>query len=114
MFAVVLWNLWLHRNAMVFGSEVDAWGSILTRSKWLASNSTTVSRGAAPVDPRGSAIGPNVPAWSPPSIGKIRLNSDGACQELNGRAFCGGVFRDHTDVNGVIMIGKFHSNICKE
>ncbi|KAK8682026.1 hypothetical protein V6N13_054423 [Hibiscus sabdariffa] len=96
MFAAVLWNFWLHRNAMVFGSEVDAWGSILARSKWLASNSTTVSRGAVPVVPRGSAISPDVLSWSSPSIGKIRLNSDGVCQESDGKKSCEGVFRDHT------------------
>ncbi|KAK8701889.1 hypothetical protein V6N13_020267 [Hibiscus sabdariffa] len=35
MFGAVAWNLWLDRNAMVFGNEPGVRQSVLTRSLWL-------------------------------------------------------------------------------
>ncbi|KAK8656751.1 hypothetical protein V6N13_098689 [Hibiscus sabdariffa] len=35
MFSSVLWNLWIQRNAAVFGNLVEEWGSLITRSRWL-------------------------------------------------------------------------------
>ncbi|KAK8553290.1 hypothetical protein V6N13_105208 [Hibiscus sabdariffa] len=54
MFVVVLWNLWLHRSAVVFDSEVEEWGSAVSRSRWLASTTTTASWDAAPLVQRSS------------------------------------------------------------
>ncbi|KAK8658335.1 hypothetical protein V6N13_036543 [Hibiscus sabdariffa] len=43
MFAAVLWNVWRYRNDRVFNNQVEEWGSIITRSKWLAENTVTAA-----------------------------------------------------------------------
>ncbi|KAL4332832.1 hypothetical protein GQ457_07G017080 [Hibiscus cannabinus] len=43
MFAAVLWNVWRYRNDQVFNNQAEEWGSIITRSKWLAENTTTAA-----------------------------------------------------------------------
>ncbi|KAL4304140.1 hypothetical protein GQ457_10G010950 [Hibiscus cannabinus] len=46
MFAAILWNLWLHRNVVVFNSEGEDWGSIVIRSKWLVNSIVVASHNA--------------------------------------------------------------------
>ena len=45
--------------------------------------------------------------WIPPIIGWVKINTDGACHHVSGRAGYGGVFRDY---HGSFM-GAFASNL---
>ncbi|KAK8557615.1 hypothetical protein V6N13_007972 [Hibiscus sabdariffa] len=76
--------------------EVEEQGSIVFHSTWLVSASATALRDAAPSVPRFSLVTQAMQLWSPPMIGTIRFNSDGACRVSDARTSCGGVFRDHT------------------
>ncbi|KAL4378156.1 hypothetical protein GQ457_02G020690 [Hibiscus cannabinus] len=63
MFADVLWNLWLHRNAGVFSSEAEQWGSIVVRSKWLANSTAVASQNSGPLAPRSLLVSPAMTLW---------------------------------------------------
>ncbi|KAK8690539.1 hypothetical protein V6N13_074072 [Hibiscus sabdariffa] len=42
-FSAVLWNIWRQRNDRVFNGITEEWGSVITRSKWLAESSAAAS-----------------------------------------------------------------------
>ncbi|KAK8667968.1 hypothetical protein V6N13_105440 [Hibiscus sabdariffa] len=95
LFSTVLWNLWCQRNAFVFGSTVEEWGSVIVRSKWPMSVSrsaftTSHLRSSPPLSPQ-----PESTLWTPPPMGWYKLNSDGARSLSGGNAACGGVLHDH-------------------
>ncbi|KAK8507623.1 hypothetical protein V6N12_017916 [Hibiscus sabdariffa] len=52
LFGVVPWNLWLHRNQVVFASLVMDWGSILDRSKRIQLNTVRALRLISDFPPR--------------------------------------------------------------
>ncbi|KAK8694033.1 hypothetical protein V6N13_071597 [Hibiscus sabdariffa] len=75
------------RNERVFNNQSEVWGSIITRSKWLAETIATAAAEAwkLPVSPSTPAV------WNPPTEGWLKLNADGARSFIDGRASCGGV-----------------------
>ncbi|KAK8598510.1 hypothetical protein V6N13_094479 [Hibiscus sabdariffa] len=98
MFSAILWNIWRQRNDRVFNNVTDEWGSIITRSKWLAA--TSAAAAVAPCNQSsilsGSiAVGNLVVHWNPPTDGWLKLNTDVARSPIDGRASCEGVLRDH-------------------
>ncbi|KAL4292089.1 hypothetical protein GQ457_14G023220 [Hibiscus cannabinus] len=95
MFGVVLWNIWLARNAVVFNSPLPFHSSIIQSNKLLVERMLTarevVSGGVRVV----CAI--SAPSqWTPPAVGWLKLNMDGPKRSQDGSAMCGGVARDHT------------------
>ncbi|KAK9002005.1 hypothetical protein V6N11_024698 [Hibiscus sabdariffa] len=72
LFAAIIWNLWCHRNASVFGCTDETWGSIIGRMQLNTNASRPSSR------------------WFPPPVGWFKLNTDGACRSVTGHSSCGG------------------------
>ncbi|KAK8691024.1 hypothetical protein V6N13_074545 [Hibiscus sabdariffa] len=78
--------------------HVESWGSVIMRSKWLASVSASTTS-----DPRlqrswqADATGSHTAwiSWQPPDEGWIKANVDGARSNISGVSTCGGVLRDH-------------------
>ncbi|KAK8498634.1 hypothetical protein V6N12_038581 [Hibiscus sabdariffa] len=82
-------ELWCQMNLRVFDGQIEEWGSVLTKSKWLASIPTVAwgvlrqqtTRTTATMLPQMGIID-----WSPPVEGWIKLNVDGARSKLDGKA----------------------------
>ncbi|KAK8686675.1 hypothetical protein V6N13_125698 [Hibiscus sabdariffa] len=85
-FSVVLWNLWLYRNAIAFNSPLEGCASMLERSKKLRNlfvqvvcrNSTVVR-----AQPNNTNM-VRVKAWQLPPPGCYKLNTDGSRREIDG------------------------------
>ncbi|KAK8598157.1 hypothetical protein V6N13_095547 [Hibiscus sabdariffa] len=106
VFAAVLWNLWRYRNDRVFNNHAAEWGSIITRSRWLAEVTATAASTVRIL--HGSLSGPN--DWTPPAEGWLKLNADGARSLVNGSASCGGVLRDHRDSSEALQMVQQHAS----
>ncbi|KAK8647582.1 hypothetical protein V6N13_121313 [Hibiscus sabdariffa] len=98
MFAALFWNVWCYRNDRVFNNQAKEWGSIITRSKWLAENTATA---AAAVRILPDSI-PMPDIWIPPAKGWLKLNTDGARSLVDGSASCGECC-EITMVNGFMV-----------
>ncbi|KAK8496590.1 hypothetical protein V6N12_003523 [Hibiscus sabdariffa] len=104
LFSAVLWNIWKQRNDRVFNGVTEEWGSVVTRSRWLAASSAAAATNLRYQQVRALGTGAAVSPinWCPPDAGWVKLNTDGARFSVDGRASCGGVLRDH---NGVWIRG---------
>ncbi|KAL4340121.1 hypothetical protein GQ457_08G022120 [Hibiscus cannabinus] len=98
MFVVILWNLWINRNAKVFGSPcVDA-GSIVNRSVQLVHITEHALVNHPVKKPHGTTIATDPLHWDPPPPTWMKINTDGAQREVDGYASCGGVARDSNEM----------------
>ncbi|KAK8972532.1 hypothetical protein V6N11_081647 [Hibiscus sabdariffa] len=97
----VLWNIWRQQNDRVFNGITKEWGSVVTRSKWLAESSAAAAITLRNQHVRLAGMGAartTLSLWSPPADGWIKLNTDVIRSSIEGRASCGGVLRDHTGI----------------
>ncbi|KAK8605138.1 hypothetical protein V6N13_082592 [Hibiscus sabdariffa] len=84
LFAVVIWNLWCQRNASVFGSTDETWGSIIGRSRWLADSTKKALAERHSRMQLNSNVSRPISRWFTPPVGWIKLNTDGECSFPNG------------------------------
>ncbi|KAL4385238.1 hypothetical protein GQ457_15G008200 [Hibiscus cannabinus] len=118
-FAIV-WSIWLHRNEIVFQGKVVDVGQLLynvkLRAAWwfkakepdsimfldlIISDPSLASWKAESISKSNASL-----AWSPPPLGFLKLNVDGACDRTS-NCGVGGVLRNH---QGVILL-EFSRNI---
>ncbi|KAK8662935.1 hypothetical protein V6N13_024821 [Hibiscus sabdariffa] len=88
------WNLWLARNAKIFGITGVEDGSVIIRSRHVLQLTlhNGDKRGASRFD--HSHLSSATMIWSPPSGSFIKINTDAARRTSDGFARCGGVARD--------------------
>ncbi|KAL4362445.1 hypothetical protein GQ457_04G027620 [Hibiscus cannabinus] len=94
LFGSILWILWCNRNVRIFSVDTGDPGGVLQRSQRLFEESM---RACLPVR-RGRLqapwpMGGNI-SWSAPPRHWIKINTDGARNNISGLASCGGVGRD--------------------
>ncbi|KAK8483781.1 hypothetical protein V6N12_017978 [Hibiscus sabdariffa] len=94
LFATIAWNLWLARNAKIFGITGVEDGSVIIRSRHVLQLTlhNGDKRGASRFD--HSHLSSATMIWSPPSGSFIKINTDAARRTSDGFARCGGVARD--------------------
>ncbi|KAK8568772.1 hypothetical protein V6N12_007314 [Hibiscus sabdariffa] len=96
VFDSAILSIWLNWNALVFGSSVEGWTSVLDRSRWLfTSTMEALVKSMASTHARTAIVLGDV-TWCLPAKGWVKVNSDGAHNPRNGYASCGVVIRDHT------------------
>ncbi|GLT87976.1 hypothetical protein SLE2022_060240 [Rubroshorea leprosula] len=90
-FSFIIWGIWLFRNQVLYrdvNTSLQSWSTSITFRAidfW--------SSIPPPVAMKTRTQG--LFAWSKPSLGCIKLNTDGASEGNPGPAGAGGVFRDH-------------------
>ncbi|KAE8676150.1 hypothetical protein F3Y22_tig00111621pilonHSYRG00099 [Hibiscus syriacus] len=93
LFGYIIWNIWLHRNSIVFNSPLTDCRSILERSRQLTDSFVR----AWVMRPVYQSVQPQVRSesrsWQPPLPGWLKMNSDGARSLVSGHSMCGGVIR---------------------
>ena len=96
MFSVTCWWLWRWRNERCFKSEpripLDQVSFIVARLKDVRE---ACSREKGPVGSDGPRREEMYVRWRYPSIGWVRLNTDGASKGNPGKAGAGGIIRGH-------------------
>ncbi|KAK9024858.1 hypothetical protein V6N11_064764 [Hibiscus sabdariffa] len=84
VFGGTLWNLWLHRNVIVFDMLEENRSLVLE----LSSSMWAVAVRALHVHEQNYVAGPVVVRepvrWSPPEVDLIKINLDGARREIDG------------------------------
>ncbi|KAK8475362.1 hypothetical protein V6N11_069276 [Hibiscus sabdariffa] len=93
---MLLWNLWITRNRRIFESDGVYRDARLDRSRCMVREVLRAEEGS-----RGRQRSPMVvrqqhAQWIPPTPGAWKINVDGAHNQLDGSAWCGGIIRDST------------------
>ncbi|CAA7027590.1 unnamed protein product [Microthlaspi erraticum] len=91
LFAIAVWWAWKWRCGNVFGDQT-LWRDRVKFVKDYAKEIFLVGEGSVPVE-TGSRHDRLI-SWTPPMLGWIKLNSDGASRGNPGLATAGGVLRD--------------------
>ncbi|KAK8689470.1 hypothetical protein V6N13_088187 [Hibiscus sabdariffa] len=100
----VLCNLWIQRNTAIFENQTEEWVLLITRSRWLT-DTTREALTKRPFRPTHGRVHQQLSShWLPPPVGCFKVNNDGACKGLNGRASCGGLIRNHLDCAEAIKL----------
>ncbi|OMP03730.1 hypothetical protein CCACVL1_02287 [Corchorus capsularis] len=120
LFFTILWALWLHRNDIVFNAKDPDFHQLvmtikvryawLFKAKWNVSSTPLFDIILAPelvCVPYNSSVPRQVVPWSPPPLGFLKFNVDGASSGSTGLAGIGGVLRNNL---GVILL-RFSKNI---
>ncbi|KAE8659328.1 hypothetical protein F3Y22_tig00116962pilonHSYRG00075 [Hibiscus syriacus] len=95
LFAELVWNIWIYRNAVAFDNPLSDESSALERSlHWLDIKKRALEKVVTRTLTREQRLSDNE-KWKPPSLGWFKVNSDGDCCKENGLAKCGGVIRNH-------------------
>lgn len=97
---IVLYHIWLARNATRDGKLVEDARSLVDRVWRLLEEWASVL--TLPVTTQG---GKSTEAWLPPDQGWLKVNVDGATTKVDGSGVGGAVIRDH---HGVFMGGACH------
>lgn len=91
LFPFILWNIWTHRNRVIHGPPLH----INSRSLSTSIRYSVVEFWASmPRLTCRSSVDSRLISWSPPAVGTIKLNTDGASRGNPGVAGVGGVFQD--------------------
>ncbi|KAK9029308.1 hypothetical protein V6N11_026427 [Hibiscus sabdariffa] len=92
LFGSLFWCIWCRRNDGIFGTAATQSGSVLQRGLRMQQEAVAASvRGA---DGAGRVVTGAAVRWTKPQFGWHKLNSDGALDNRNGVASCGGLIRD--------------------
>ncbi|KAK8644310.1 hypothetical protein V6N13_123620 [Hibiscus sabdariffa] len=84
MFVVLLWNLWLARNAKVFDAPRFEESFVIGSSSQLVSLMVQARADCQLVCSHVAAMSRGLAYWEPPSVAWIKLNTDEAWRENDG------------------------------
>ncbi|KAE8685696.1 hypothetical protein F3Y22_tig00111095pilonHSYRG00679 [Hibiscus syriacus] len=95
LFRLVIWNLWIRRNKLIFDSNLTPVESVYQQIKKMLFETMNALRVQESwTAPSLARVNPTI-QWEPPPLDWFKINMDGACRWNSGLATCGGVIRNH-------------------